>query len=218
MPQSINCVCAGEASSKLECLLSVRKNTELFGNIWIWSSEWRVCICRGNICRKKLLPDVRGKKKTTKNLLFKHELSICCHSALWAFRKHQMAAGSELLAAVCGLRPMPAGVCAFAPGKCGSWLGRVSHFLLHKPNFKIPCVEYFFQMWPCKSSFVALQTAQALFWWLCSMYVAISLYLGFISLEGTWSKAAGKGAGASPASWVHRQNILIVLCVLLCLW
>lgn len=66
MPQSINCVCAGEASSKLECLLSVRKNTELFGNIWIWSSEWRVCICRGNICRKKLLPDVRGKKKTQK--------------------------------------------------------------------------------------------------------------------------------------------------------
>lgn len=159
-----------------------------------------------------------GKKKNTKNLLFKHELSICCHSALWAFRKHQMAAGSELLAAVCGLRLMPAGVCAFAPGKCGSWLGRVSHFLLHKPNFKIPCVEYFFQMWPCKSSFVALQTAQALFWWLCSMYVAISLYLGFISLEGTWSKAAGEGAGASPASWVHRQNILIVLCVLLCLW
>lgn len=33
-------------------------------------------------------------------------------------------------------------------------------------------------------------------------------------MEGAWSKAAGEGAGASPASLPHGHNIL--LCVCLC--
>lgn len=36
---------------------------KLSGNIWIWDMEWKVCICKGIIWRKKLLPDVFGEKK-----------------------------------------------------------------------------------------------------------------------------------------------------------
>lgn len=39
-------------------LLSFSKSVELFGNIWIRGTEWKVCICGGNIWRTKLLPDV----------------------------------------------------------------------------------------------------------------------------------------------------------------
>lgn len=54
MPQSINCCCAGEAGSS-------NRSLKLLANIWIWGTEWKVCIV-GNIWRKKLLPDAFGQK------------------------------------------------------------------------------------------------------------------------------------------------------------
>lgn len=63
MPQSINCVCAGEASSKLGCLLSLSENTELFGNIWIQNSEWRYVSVGGERNCKQMF----GEKNTQKN-------------------------------------------------------------------------------------------------------------------------------------------------------
>lgn len=98
---------------------------KLSGNIWIWDMEWKVCICKGIIWRKKLLPDVFGGKK----MLLKCKLSLCC-AALQVLRKC-LGAGESEAAAVGELWvQMYLQMCICCGDWCSLWLVRVSHCFL----------------------------------------------------------------------------------------
>lgn len=117
---------------------------KLFGNIWIWDTEWKVCICSGIIWRKKLLPDVFGKK-----MLLKCKVSLCC-AASQVLRKC-LGAGESEAAAVGELWvQMCLQMCICCGEWCSLWLVRVSHcFFSYQPSHSVPHAEYFFQMWKC---------------------------------------------------------------------
>lgn len=95
MPRSINCFHAGEAPG---WLLSFNGSMMLFGNIWIWGTEWKVCIWGKHLEKETASRCVWAK------MLFKCKLNIRSCPALQAFRKHLIAGESAVLAAARGWR------------------------------------------------------------------------------------------------------------------
>lgn len=95
-------------------LLRFSKSVELLGNIWIRGTEWKVCVCGGNIWRKKLLPDVWAN----------------CYSSVSSVdvttrpsRRSEMSEGSGLS---CWLLPVGSGRClqTCACARCGFMAGQ----------------------------------------------------------------------------------------------
>lgn len=79
-------------------LLSFNGGSKLFGNIWIWGTEWKVCIWG------KHLEKETASRCVWATTLFKCKLNISYCPALQAFRKHLIAGESKVLAAACGWR------------------------------------------------------------------------------------------------------------------
>lgn len=145
--------------------LSFNRGMKLFGNIWIWGTEWKVCIWGEHLEKKNASRCVWAK------MLFKCKLNVRYCPALQAFGKSLIAGESEVLAAACrwrsGCRTVPADVpvhslwvtVRFVVGESVTLFSLVQAKL-----FNSSCRVFLPDVALQKQSFEALKSRQAVFW------------------------------------------------------